>query len=97
MSMDLAVMKATNRHGEFVAYLSSERTGLGKAQVMRVGRCAATYETRLGRDEPAVLLVAQAYGLCGDATTAGGGVVGGIRGLRVGRRLGRFLSSLVEL
>ena len=70
MSMDLAVMEPTDRHSELVADLSPERTGLGKAQVMRVGRCATAHEARLGRDEPAVLLVAQADGLCGDAAAA---------------------------
>ena len=70
MSMDLAVMEPTNRHGELVADLSPERTGLGKAQMMWVGRRATTHETRLGRDEPAVLLVAQTDGLCGDAAAA---------------------------
>ena len=84
MSMNLAVMKATNRHGELVAYLAPKGTGLSKAEVMRVGRCAAAYETRLGRDEPAVLLLAQADGLCGNATMEGPGVVGAIA--RRGRR-----------
>ena len=97
MSVDLAVVEPTHRHGELVADLSSESTRLGKAQVMRVRRCATAHEARLGRDEPAVILVAQAYGLCGDATTAGVGVVGGICSLRVGLRLGGFLSILVEL
>jgi len=41
VSVDLAVMQTANRYGELVADLSPERTGLGKAQVMRVGRCAA--------------------------------------------------------
>ena len=90
MSVDLAVMEPTNRHGELVADLSSERTGLGKAQMMRVGRCAAAYEARLGRDEPAMLLVTQADGLCSDAATTGVELRGGIRGLWVGLRLARF-------
>src|SRR4029079_10602706 len=67
MPMDLAVMQPANRDRELVADLAPKRTGLGKAQVMWVGRRAATYEARLGRDEPAVLFVAQADGLCGDA------------------------------
>ena len=67
MSVDLPVMEPANRHGELVADLSPERTGLGKAQVMWVGRRATTHETRLGRDEPTVFFVAQPNGLCGDA------------------------------
>ena len=60
-------MEPANRHGELVTDLSPERSWLGKAQVMWVGRRATAQEARLGRDEPAVLLVAQADGLCGHA------------------------------
>ena len=73
MSVDLAVMEATNRHGELIAHLASKRLGLGKAQVMRVCGCAAAHEAWLVRDEDAVLLVAQADGLCRKAGLAGTG------------------------
>ena len=50
------MMEATNRHRELIADLAPKRAGLGKAQVMRVGRCAATHEARLGRFCPAAAL-----------------------------------------
>ena len=37
MTMKLAVMATTERHGELVADLAAERSVLGKAQVMGVG------------------------------------------------------------
>ena len=59
MSMDLAVMEPANGHGELVADLSPERTGLGKAQVMWVGRRAAAHEACLSQNESSMLLIAQ--------------------------------------
>ena len=67
VSVDLTVMEPADGHNELVADLSAERTGLGEAQVMWVGRGATAQEAGLGRYELAVLLVAQADGLCGDA------------------------------
>ena len=84
MSVDLAVMKPANRHGELVADLSPERTGLGKAQVMWVGWRAAAHEARLGRDEPTVLLVAQPDALCRDAAAADVRSIGGSGRLSAG-------------
>ena len=36
MAMQVAMMFAAQRHGEFVADLASERSGLGKFQMMRI-------------------------------------------------------------
>ena len=77
-------MQTANRYGELVADLSPERTGLGKAQVMWIGWCAATHEARLGRDEPAVLFVAQADGLCRDVAAADVRSIGGSGRLSAG-------------
>jgi hypothetical protein len=57
MPVDFAMVEPTNRNCEFVAHLSPERARLGKAQVMRVGRCPAANNAGMGRDEPAVLFV----------------------------------------
>ena len=84
MSVDLAVMEPTDWHGELVADLSPERTGLGKAQVMWVGRRATAHEARLGRDEPAVFFVAQADGLCRDVAAADVRSIGGSGRLSAG-------------
>ena len=80
------MVEPTNRNCEFVAHLSPERARLGKAQVMRVGRCPAANNAGMGRHEPAVLLVAQADGLCGNAATAGTEGVGDTWNLLVGLR-----------
>ena len=45
--MQLPMMTATERYGELVADFESERSGLGKPQVMRVGRLPAADETGL--------------------------------------------------
>ena len=58
MSMDLAVMEPTDRHGELVADLAPKRTGLGKSEMMRIGGCAATDDAGLAGHELAVILVA---------------------------------------
>ena len=54
----------------FVADLSAERAGLGKANVMRFGRRPAADNAWLRGDELAVLLVAQTNGLRRNATAA---------------------------
>src|SRR5262249_12921736 len=61
-AMQLAVVDPTNRHGELVAHSVSKRTRLGKREVMRIRRYAATHKTRLPQDEPPVALIAQADG-----------------------------------
>ena len=78
--MNFAMMQPTNRHGELIAHLAPERIGLGKAQVMRVGGFAAADQARLARHELAVLLVAQADGLCRKAGSAGSSSAAGGRG-----------------
>src|ERR1700722_14489198 len=65
--MQFTMMRATDRDGVFVADLSPERPGLGKAKIMRVGRGASAYDAWLPRDEFSMFLVAQANGVGHDA------------------------------
>src|SRR5262245_11342695 len=58
--MKLAVMDPANRDGELVAHSVSKRTRLGKREVMRIRRHAATHKTRLPQYEFPVVLIAQA-------------------------------------
>src|SRR2546430_717134 len=53
------MMKATYRHGEFIADFAPECARLGKAQVMRVARAASAHKTRLARDKATVFFVPQ--------------------------------------
>ena len=55
----------------FVADLSSERAGLGKAKMVRVGRRAAAHDAGLAGHEFGMFLVAQANGLAHDAAADG--------------------------
>src|SRR6185369_11958162 len=55
--VNFAMMQPTNRHRELITHLAPKRWGLGKAQVMRVGGCAAAHQAWLARDEAAMLLV----------------------------------------
>lgn len=68
-AMQLTVVGATKRNSELVAHFAAERTRLGKPQVMRVGRPAATQQAWLRRHEAEVGLVA-ASGRCRDCKTA---------------------------
>ena len=61
------MMEPADRNRIFVADLSTERTRLGKANVVRFARRPAADEARLRRNKSAVLLVPQANGL-GDET-----------------------------
>ena len=45
--MQLAMMAAAERHGELVADFEAKGSGLGKAQVMRIGRLPAADQTGL--------------------------------------------------
>jgi hypothetical protein len=45
--MQLPMMAAAKRYREFIADLHSQRSGLGKTQVMRIGRLSPADETRL--------------------------------------------------
>jgi hypothetical protein len=61
--MQIAVMRAAERHGELVTDLQAKRAWLRKAEVMRIGRLAATDEAGLPGDELEMLLVADALWL----------------------------------
>ena len=61
-AMKLAMMDPANRDGELVAHSVSKRTRLGKREVMRIRRHAATHKTRLPQYELPVVLIAQADG-----------------------------------
>src|SRR3984893_11343572 len=49
-----------DRNDELVAYSASERAGLGKGQVMRIGWHTAAHEARLPQHKFSVVLIAQA-------------------------------------
>jgi len=66
--MQFAVVKPANRDRVFVAHFAAKRAGLGKADMMRLGWDSAAHKARLGRDELAMLLAAQADGLRLDST-----------------------------
>src|SRR4051812_10241323 len=57
-AVNLSVMTAAERHGEFIADFATERTRLRKAEVVRVSRLAPTQQARLCGDEFQVFLVA---------------------------------------
>ena len=56
-AMNLAMVPAAKRNGEFVTYFPPECTLLCKSQMMSIGRLPATNYARLLRDELDVLLV----------------------------------------
>jgi hypothetical protein len=61
--MDLPVVRAAQRYGEFIAYLATKRSGLGKAKVVRIARGAGAYQAGLSRHEVQMLAIANAAGL----------------------------------
>src|SRR4051812_12297808 len=56
--MELPMMGSAERHRKFVTDLATERHGLRKFQVMRIGRLAVAEQAGLGGNELQVLLVA---------------------------------------
>ena len=58
--MSRAVMDTAERYREFIARLTTKRTRLHEAQVMRIGRFAGTQEAWLEGDVAKMLLVAVA-------------------------------------
>ena len=67
--MQLPMMTAAERDGELVADFETERPGLRKAQMMRIGRLPAADQARLRGHEPQVGFVTQPLGL-GDGENA---------------------------
>src|SRR5205823_4578648 len=61
--MQLAMVGAAEWHCIFIANLPTERSRLGKRQMMRIGGLLGTDQTRLRADEFKVFLVAVAHGL----------------------------------
>src|SRR6516162_9902037 len=61
--MQLTMMTPAERNGELIAHLQPDGSGLGEAQVMRVGRLTAADETGLCGDELQMRLVAEPLGL----------------------------------
>jgi hypothetical protein len=57
--MQLAMVSPADRHNELVAHSAPERAGLGKGQVMRIGRHTAAYKAGLPQHEFSVVLIAQ--------------------------------------
>ena len=70
-AMKLSMMLAAQRHGEFIAHLSSECPWLGKAQMMGVRRFSTTDDASLCGHEFAMLLVAEAMWLERDRAVCG--------------------------
>ena len=68
--MQFAVVEPAKRDRVFVADLAGQRTRLRKANMMRLGRPAAAHDARLGGDELAVFLIAQADSFRCDATAS---------------------------
>ena len=60
--MQLPVMTAAEGYGELVADFEAEGSGLGKPQVMRIGRLTAADETRLRGDKPQMSFVTKPLG-----------------------------------
>ena len=56
--MQLAMVQSADRHGELIADLATEGSGLGEAKVMRLGRQAAADQARLLRNELSMLRIA---------------------------------------
>ena len=52
--MQLAMMTAAERYGEFVADFETQGSGLGKPQMMRIGRLPAADQTGLRGNKPQV-------------------------------------------
>ena len=61
-AMQLAMVHAAERHGEFVADLQAKASRLGKAQMMGIGRLTTANETGLGRDKSAMAFVTPSPG-----------------------------------
>src|SRR5262249_15268279 len=61
--VQLSMMSAAERHGEFIARLETNGPGLCKPQVMRVRGVPSTDEARLGGNKFKVCLVSQPLGL----------------------------------
>ena len=57
VAMKLLVVVSTQWHGEFVAHLASECSGLCKFEMMRIARRALADQARLRRDEREMDLV----------------------------------------
>jgi hypothetical protein len=60
------VEETTDLDCVFVADLAAKRPRLGEANMMRLAWLSAAHDARLGGDELAVLLVAQANGFGGE-------------------------------
>ena len=58
--MDLAVVRATDRHRELVADLAAERTRLREAQMVWIGRPPAADQARLLNHMPNMIAVTNA-------------------------------------
>ena len=50
--MQLLTTTAAERNGELIADFETQRLGLSKAQVMRIGRLSPADKTRLQRNKP---------------------------------------------
>jgi hypothetical protein len=67
--MQLPMMTAAERYGELVADFETQRSELGKAQMMRIGRLPAADQAGLCSHESQMGFVTQPFGL-GDGEEA---------------------------
>jgi len=77
VSVNLSMMKATNRHRELIADFAAQRPRLRKAKMMCIRGLAATHDAWLLGHEFEVVLVAQANGLARRADAAAASFVSG--------------------
>ena len=56
-AMKLAMVDPADRYDELVAHSASERAGLDKGEMMRIGWRTAAHEARLSQHEFAVVLI----------------------------------------
>ena len=73
-------MQSTDRDRVFVADLAGKRARLSEANIMRLRSHAAAHDARLGGDELAVLLIAQADSSRSDETTVSFWFLGRVMG-----------------
>jgi hypothetical protein len=70
MSVQFTMVGPTQGNCELITYLAAERPGLGKTQMVGIGRPAAAHQAWLGGNEFSMVVVAQANGLGRHAAAA---------------------------
>jgi hypothetical protein len=94
VSVNLSMMKATNRRRELIADFAAQRPRLRKAKMMRIRRLAAAHDAWLLGHEFEVVLVAQANGLARRADAAAASFLRGSHRGRLSFEAGRRVRLL---